>query len=167
LDLRSFSRLDEKGWKSCDLAESIRATVRFLGPLAKPRDVQVELQLAELPPVLCEPGPLNQAISNIVANAIQASPPGQTVSVRTLAAGADYIIEVADHGGGIAPEHLPKIFDPFFTTKPVGEGTGLGLSITHQVVKAHGGEIRFQTQVGAGTTVQIQIPCQPKESHHD
>lgn len=158
LDLRNFSRLDEAERKLSDLAEGIQSTLRFLGPLIQEHDVRVETELAPLPLVLCSPGPLNQAIHNIIANAIQASCPGQVVRVSTDQIQDEYCISVIDQGAGISPEHQSRVFDPFFTTKPVGSGTGLGLSIAHQVVAAHGGRIEIDSQVNQGTTVRILLP---------
>lgn len=159
LDLRNFSRLDEAERKECDLAASIAATLRFLGPLREEYGVTIATDFAPLPPLFCAPGPLNQALSNIVANAIQASQPGQTVRVSTRREDDWYVIEVTDQGSGIAPEDLGKVFDPFFTTKPVGCGTGLGLSIAHQVVTAHHGKIEIESKPGSGTTMRILLPA--------
>jgi signal transduction histidine kinase len=158
LDLRNFSRLDEAERKPCDLAEGIEATLRFLGPLLHEHGVSVTTDFANLPQVNCMPGPLNQAVSNILANAVQASVPGQTVQVSTRLEGEEYCIEVTDQGAGISPEHQNKVFDPFFTTKPVGSGTGLGLSIAHQIVAAQGGHIEIESLPGTGTTVRILLP---------
>lgn len=158
LDLRNFSRLDEAERKPCHLAEGIEATLRFLGPLLHEHGVSVTTKFANLPQLLCMPGPLNQAVSNILANAVQASVPGQTVQVSTRLEGAEYCIEVADQGAGISPEHQHKVFDPFFTTKPVGSGTGLGLSIAHQIVAAQGGHVEIESLPGKGTTVRILLP---------
>lgn len=158
LDLRNFSRLDEAERKPSDLAEGIQSTLRFLGPLMQEHDVRVETELAKLAPLMCSPGPLNQAIHNIIANAIQASRPGQMVRVSTGQVQDEYCISIIDQGAGILPEHQGRIFDPFFTTKPVGSGTGLGLSIAHQVVAAHAGRIEIDSQVNQGTTVRILIP---------
>jgi len=158
LDLRNFSRLDEAEQKFCTLSEGIESTLRFLNPLLKEHQVTVKTDLAVLPPLLCSPGHLNQAVSNILANAIQASRPGQEIRVTTRAAAGEYCIEVADNGCGIADDNLNKVFDPFFTTKPVGEGTGLGLSIAHQIVSAHTGRIEIESRLGMGTIVRILIP---------
>lgn len=163
IDLRNFSRLDEAERKPCDLAEGIESTLRFLGPLQQEYGVTVETVFADLPPVLCSPGPLNQAISNILANAIQASRPGHSVQVSTRKDGDWYSVEVTDQGAGIAAENLGRVFDPFFTTKPVGSGTGLGLSIAHQVITAHGGRIEIDSTPASGTTVRILIPSNPDE----
>ena len=167
LDLRNFSRLDEAERKYCDLAEGIESTLRFLGALLQEHVVTVETDFAPLPQLLCSPGPLNQAISNVLANAIQASQPGQTVRVSTRLDGDWYSIEVTDQGAGISAEHLTKVFDPFFTTKPVGSGTGLGLSISHQIVAAHGGRIEIDSLPGLGTTVRILLPHKQQDSTID
>jgi len=159
LDLRNFARLDEAEQKHCHLAEGIESTLLFLSPLLKEHGVIVETDFAELPQLLCAPGLLNQAISNVLTNAIQASQPGQRVRVSTHLEGDLHCVEVADKGGGIPAEHLKKVFDPFFTTKPVGSGTGLGLSISHQIVTAQGGRIEIDSLSGAGTTVRILLPC--------
>ncbi len=164
LDLRTFSRLDEGDLKPCDIAEAITSTLRFLSPLLEEHDVTLETELATLPPLVCSPGQLNQAISNVVSNAIQASRPGQTVKIGTSARNGQCLIRVVDSGEGIAPENLPRVFDPFFTTRPVGSGTGLGLHIAHQVVTAHHGEITIDSQVGRGTTMTIELPFNPTMS---
>ena len=161
LDLRSFSRLDEGDLKPCDLAEGITSTLRFLSPLLAQHQVQLETNFAPLPPLVCSPGQLNQAISNVVANAIQASRPGQTVTITTLAQDQRCLIQIADTGEGIALENLPRVFDPFFTTRTVGSGTGLGLHIAHQVITAHHGEIKIASQPGHGTTVTLEVPFSP------
>ncbi len=159
-DLRIFSRLDEAERKPCHVHEGIEAGLRFLKPLLQERGVTVETSYAELPPLLCAPGPLNQAITNIVVNAIQASHNGQSIRIA-LFGGADWItIEVTDHGDGIQVEHMDRVFDPFFTTKEVGSGTGLGLSIAHQVVASHRGRITLDSSAGSGTVVRIVLPVE-------
>ncbi len=158
LDLRTFSRLDEAELKLCDPVLGIEAAVRFLGPLLHERGVSVTTAFGSREPIPCSPGALNQAIGNLIANAVQASREGQTICVSTAREDDEYVIEVADHGSGIAPEHLARVFDPFFTTKAVGEGTGLGMSIAHQIVTAHGGRIELQSRVDEGTTVHVRLP---------
>ena len=67
-------------------------------------------------------------------------------------------ISVSDNGNGIPKNIVDKILQPFFTTKPTGEGTGLGLSLAHEIVKAHGGELKVETKEGEGTKFIIVIP---------
>jgi len=69
------------------------------------------------------------------------------------------VIAIGDTGGGIPEDIRARIFDPFFTTKEVGRGTGQGLSIARNViVKGHGGELDFTTELGKGTTFYIRLP---------
>lgn len=80
------------------------------------------------------------------------------LSIRTQANNNQVIIEVEDNGQGIPDEIKDKILQPFFTTKKGTEGTGLGLSITHDIVKAHGGELRVESKEGEGSEFIIQLP---------
>jgi signal transduction histidine kinase len=73
------------------------------------------------------------------------------------------LIEVEDNGPGIPDEIKDKILQPFFTTKKGTEGTGLGLSITHDIIKAHGGELKVETKLGEGTTFSIDL--EKKQEH--
>jgi signal transduction histidine kinase len=68
------------------------------------------------------------------------------------------IITVTDNGNGIPDKVKEKIFQPFFTTKPTGSGTGLGLSLSYDIVKAHDGEMKVESQEGVGTTFSITLP---------
>jgi signal transduction histidine kinase len=158
LDMRTFSRLDEAEFKDSDLASDIASTLRFLGPLAREHDVGLETAVDSVPPLHCSPGALNQAVSNVVANAIQASPRGERVLVSLRDEAGEVVIAVEDRGAGIPAEHLSRVFDPFFTTRAAGAGTGLGLSIAHGIVEAHGGRIEIQSEPGHGTKVSIRVP---------
>jgi signal transduction histidine kinase len=120
--------------------------------------------LAELPPVRCHIGDINQVVINIVVNAAHAiadkNPNAKgKITVSTRREGDDVVIAIADTGPGI-PEHLhERIFDPFFTTKAVGSGTGQGLAIARTiVVDRHHGTLSFETQVGVGTTFYVRLP---------
>ena len=96
---------------------------------------------------------------NLLANAIDASHEGGTVTVRSRTTTATAIvIEVIDQGTGIPRTIRDRIFDPFFTTKPPGEGTGLGLSISYGIVRDHGGRIDVQSEEGKGSTFTITLP---------
>ena len=80
------------------------------------------------------------------------------VSVSTKKSGSQVFITVHDNGNGIQQKIIDKIFHPFFTTKPPGQGTGLGLSLSYDIVKAHGGEIKVETELGTGTSFIVQLP---------
>jgi len=81
-----------------------------------------------------------------------------TVWVNTKKANGKVEISVRDNGNGIPQKVLDKIFQPFFTTKPTGQGTGLGLSMSYDIIKAHGGEIKVETEEGEGSEFIILLP---------
>jgi signal transduction histidine kinase len=111
-------------------------------------------------PVAADPDRITQALVNILANAIEASPPGSQVEARCSRSdpeGARAVRwEVTDHGVGIRPEHLEEIFDPFFTTK--AGGTGLGLAMVKKIAALHGGRVEVVSEPGRGTAVRLVIP---------
>lgn len=96
------------------------------------------------------------AVSEKKKNGIPRYEPTVIVATRLLNDKVE--IRVSDNGNGVPEQVRDKILQPFFTTKPTGQGTGLGLSLSYDIVKAHGGELRFETTEGAGTTFIILIP---------
>jgi PAS domain S-box-containing protein len=157
-DLRDFARLDESDLHEVDLNAGIESTINIIQGSAKKQQVTLHLDLQPLPPVACYPAKVNQVILNLVANAIDACPPGATVTVSTRPEGDGVEIAVADTGSGIDPAIAERIFDPFFTTKPQGKGTGLGLSISYGIVQGHGGTIDFTSTPGQGTRFRVWLP---------
>jgi signal transduction histidine kinase len=102
---------------------------------------------------------LQQIFLNLLLNARDAMPRGGWVSVTTAVDGDDVIVEVADTGVGIPPEHLARIYDPFFTTKAEGgRGVGLGLSVTYGIVQEHGGTLTCESSVNQGTRFRLVLP---------
>jgi signal transduction histidine kinase len=85
-----------------------------------------------------------------------------TVSVSTKKIGDKILINVKDNGNGIPQKILDKIFQPFFTTKPTGQGTGLGLSLSYDIIKAHGGEVKVESQLNNGADFIITLPIHLK-----
>jgi signal transduction histidine kinase len=157
-NLRLFSRLDEAEFKKVDLHESIDSTIRLLSRYYGAGPIRLVKDYGELPPVNCYAGQLNQVWTNLLVNAAQAIKDKGEVKISTRVEGASVLVTISDTGCGIEPDKLPKIFDPFFTTKPVGEGTGLGLSITYGIIEKHGGMIRAESLLGAGTKFCVSIP---------
>ncbi|TAM49518.1 MAG: HAMP domain-containing protein [Paraburkholderia sp.] len=112
-------------------------------------------------------GQLENAILNLTLNSVAAMPDGGqlTLSVRhdeplpAMTAQRSVVLSVADTGTGIAPMLLDKVIEPFFTTKPAGEGSGLGLSSVYGFVRQSGGDLRMQSTVGRGTTVELWLPA--------
>lgn len=157
-DLRDFARLDTSDMHDVNLNEGVESTVNIIKGRARKKNVSIDTQLGEIPPVTCFPAKINQVIMNLIANAIDACGEGGRVVVATRV-GADAVeVAVTDNGAGIDPAIREKIFDPFFTTKPPGEGTGLGLSISYGIVEDHHGQIRVDTETGKGSTFTMRLP---------
>ena len=157
-DLLLFSSPAAPIVEEVDVTSLVRETVMFVRMGLGTR--QVTLDAIE------EPGArfkmsgnrerLGQALSNIVLNAVQASPDGSTVTVRTMMTPFP-AIRVHNTGSYIAPERREQLFVPFYSTKPMG--TGLGLAISRQIVTAQGGRIEVESDPSAGTTFVIALPA--------
>jgi two-component system NtrC family sensor kinase len=155
--LRTFSRLDEGERKTVSLRSSVESLLTILGHRLKDR-IRVETRFGEPDFIDCYPGLLNQALMNLVANAIDAID-GQGVIVIASSSDPEWLtISVTDNGQGIPEELRHRVVDPFFTTKPVGQGTGLGLSITDSIVRKHAGTLELLPNAGGGTEARIRIP---------
>jgi two-component system sensor histidine kinase BaeS len=109
-----------------------------------------------------DPVRLRQAVGNLLANAVRYTPAGGRVSLRAYADGDDVLIEVADTGPGIAPEHLPYVFDRFWRAEKSRSrqtgGSGLGLAIVRQLAEAHGGSATVRSEPGRGATFVLRLP---------
>lgn len=148
--------------------ESVGGLVDGLLPgfteLVRERGVSLVTDLpSSLPEVQVDPIQVEQALVEIISNALDATPPGGrvTIGARSTADGdggsAGVTIEITDTGRGI-PEHvLPQVYDPFFTTRQ--EGTGLGLAIARRYVEQNGGRLTIASRPGEGTTVWVRLPA--------
>jgi len=154
--LRTFSRLDEGEFKPISVKESILALLTIVGHRLAGR-IEVVTHFGEPDTLACAAGLMNQAVMNLVVNAIDAIEGEGTLTISTGAEGGVYCIVVADTGSGIPPDVQERVFEPFFTTKAVGEGTGLGLSLAYSIVKKHGGTLTLENQA-PGTRASICIP---------
>jgi PAS domain S-box-containing protein len=166
-DLRTFSREGGEDRKRVDLREVAAPALRMVRHVLRDRARLVE-DYGPIPHVLGSEARLGQVLLNLLVNAVQAIPPGEserhTVRIRTrMAPDGRAQVEVSDTGRGIAPEVLPHIFEPFFTTKLQEEGTGLGLPICQQILQAHGGEIHVRSEPGKETVFTVLLPAAPEE----
>jgi two-component system, NtrC family, sensor kinase len=166
--LLEFSRRGGMHRESVDLHSVCRETIELLAPTARKAGVELELQGVRTP-ASCNRSEIQQVLSNLLTNAVQATPEGGRVTVTTRlemtrppeAKGPRRefaVVAVRDTGTGIPLDVLPNIFDPFFTTKEVGSGTGLGLSVSYGIVNDHGGWIGVDTRVGEGATFTVYLP---------
>ncbi len=129
---------------------------------ARDRDIAVVLECDDSLEAKINPMLLEQAVVNLLDNAIKYSDPGREVSIRTEVADDEVLIHVADHGCGIAEEHVTRIFERFYCvdrarSRKLG-GTGLGLAIVKHIVQAHHGRVTVESALGLGSTFTIHLP---------
>lgn len=154
--LLDFSRPAEARLAPVDLEEVVRASLQLVPDLE--RNVRVEVVApGGMPPALADRRLMEHVLVNLFVNALQAMPAGGELRVVLGSEPGWVLLEVADTGCGIPPEHLEKVLQPFFTTKAQGQGTGLGLAIVDRIVRQHGGRIELRSRVGEGTTVTVRV----------
>ena len=163
-DLKLFSRVtDDERRGPVDVHRVLESSLRMAHNEIRHRARLVK-SYAKVPLVLANEAKLGQVFLNLLVNAAQAIPEGQAehnqIRIGTSHSNdGKVVIEVMDSGSGIAPEHLSKIFDAFFTTKAIGVGTGLGLSICHRIVRALGGELEVESELGSGSAFRVSLPA--------
>jgi len=177
--LLQFSRRQVMQLRLLDLNEVVTDMVKMLQRIIR-EDVQLQLILHPTPLLtVADGGMIEQIILNLAVNARDAMTKGGRLSIATTeitldttaaslipnaAAGRYVCLRVADTGGGISPEILPRIFEPFFTTKEPGKGTGLGLASVFGIVQQHHGWINVENAPGHGVTFCIYLPASDDKS---
>ncbi|GGG94157.1 ATP-binding protein [Silvibacterium dinghuense] len=159
--VKKYAYADKNRAGEIDVHDSIQSTLTILAHKFRHKQLTVEKSFASGKPMLHTTGTgLNQVWTNILDNAIDASPEGGKVSIRTWQDEHFLYVGIADQGQGIPEELRDHIFEPFFTTKPVGVGTGLGLDIAHRIVLGQfHGNIHFESQRGK-TEFVVQLPLE-------
>lgn len=143
------------------LTELVRTSCDALTPVAETKGVRLHLSVADDVTAPADATRLQQALWNLVSNAIKFTPPGGTVDVRLARREDACEIVISDTGPGIAPELLPRIFEPFAKTMSGNtRGYGLGLSVASDIVRAHGGALSAVSRQSppTGTTFSIVLP---------
>jgi signal transduction histidine kinase len=162
-NLLDLSRLDsgltQIAHQRSDLAETIRRSVEANRPAASAKDVSL---LCEAPHIVVDHDPprFEQALNNIIGNAIKFSPPGGSVQVHAGTTGKHTFVAVSDHGPGIPPDEIEHIFERFYRGKEAnrsGSGSGLGLAIARAIMDAHGGTISVESAPERGTTMRLTL----------
>jgi signal transduction histidine kinase len=157
--VKKYAYEDKNKEHKLDIHDTLRSTLTILGHKFRHKQITIEKQLSPDVPVLttCGTG-ISQVWTNLLDNAIDASPEGAKITIRTWIEGKWVCVGIADQGQGIPPEHRDKVFEPFFTTKPLGIGTGLGLDIANRVVTVHyEGHIGFTSEPGK-TEFVVKLP---------
>lgn len=167
-DLLSLSRIEQESegeqmeMSLCRLHEILQATVNDSAVHAREHGIQVDMDCPEDIEVNVNPRLLEQAVTNLLDNAIKYSGKDAPVHLRGFRQNGGVTIEVADDGPGIEPEHIPRLFERFYRvdkarSRKLG-GTGLGLAIVKHIAQVHGGRIEVDSEPGKGSTFRIVIP---------
>ena len=143
--------------KLATLNDVVNQTLALLQPELDNRGITVKTKLArQLPPTPIDATQVQQALVNLVKNAMQAMTKGGALTLQTGETGEAVWLSAEDTGGGIPQEQINRIFEPFYTTKK--KGSGLGLMIVQRIVRAHNGRIELESNVGKGTTFRVWLP---------
>ncbi len=170
-DLLDYARRGKRDSLPTDLCAVASECVSLLTAMARRADVALRLEPSPAPLFsVADSGQLQQALTNLIVNAIHATPTGGSVVVALRgerrappvgpdgAVGDHCRIDVVDTGCGMDAQTLGRVFEPFFTTKGIGRGTGLGLSVARGIVRDHGGWIDVESRPGIGTGFSIYLP---------
>ncbi|MGH2459974.1 MAG: sensor histidine kinase [Chloroflexota bacterium] len=165
-DLLTLARADagesQVGREPLDLNDLTSDVVAAMEPLARARGVALGRGAAESTVVMGDQTRLTQLLLNLIDNALKYTPAGGAVTVSTRPEGKQAILQLADTGVGIPPEHLPHLFERFYRVDPARAraqgGAGLGLAIARWIVESHGGHITVASETGRGTTFTVTLP---------
>jgi signal transduction histidine kinase len=172
--LLDFARAGKPNKALVDLRNLVSSTLSLLRPIADKRRVTLQLDSSEpVPDVIADAAQLQQVVTNLVVNAVQATPESGLVQIGLRTANESprdselgvsravrpYVcIVVTDRGMGMNEQTLERIFEPFFTTKDIGEGTGLGLAVAYGIVQEHGGFITVESKLAEGSRFEVYLP---------
>ena len=171
-DLLLLARLDQQRpleLKPVDLVELVTESVQAMQAAAPGHPIALMLSPDVAPVITGDNLRLRQVVSNLLTNAVSHTPAGTAVEVSVTTAGSDAVIEVRDHGPGLAPEDAARIFERFYRadvsrTKATG-GSGLGLSIVSALTEAHGGRVELETEPGRGANFRVVLPLAENSSN--
>jgi len=154
--LLDFARPPKARLRAADVNETLDKVLFLVRQQRRASAVDIRAEMdREVPPVLADPGQLEQVFLNICLNACQAMDGKGTLRVRSYQDESRVTVEVADSGPGIPPDVQARIFQPFFTTKT--EGNGLGLAISARIVAEHGGHIGYRCPADGGTVFSVTL----------
>lgn len=147
--------------KDAGINDILTDVLKLLQTEIEKHNIDVLTDFGEIPAIKVDVRQMEQAILNIILNAIQAIKNNGKICIKTFTENDSIKIKISDNGPGILEDIKQRIFDPFFTTKPVGEGTGLGLSISAGIISEHGGSIDVESMEGNGATFTVTLPVPP------
>ena len=160
--MRNYSRRTEETHSQTQIINQLlKNTLLLVEPQLKRIGGKLELNLGhDLPFVVGNDIQLEQVFINLCNNACDAMEQSEEriLTIQSMAVGDEVLVRVRDTGTGMRPEVQERIFESFFTTKSSAKGTGLGMSISQNIVEQHKGQIRFNSELGRGTTFEIYLP---------
>ncbi len=167
-DLLALSRIEQEDdkkeiqFESVKIADVFQAAIQLCRPKAEKQNIHINLDCEKDTTALLDPALIEQAVVNLLDNAIKFSEPGSTIHVKSHHQGNEMILSVQDQGIGIAQKHLPRLFERFYRvdkarSRSMG-GTGLGLAIVKHIAQAHGGHVTVDSKLGEGSHFSIHIP---------
>lgn len=169
--LLTFAHAKNLKKRTTNILGIVNESVAMMLPMARKKQVDIVLtESTDRSIVEVDPTQIQQVFTNLLSNALHASPPKTKIEVRLETATrpaygngrkqtrGGVLCSIEDEGDGIDEENLSRIFEPFFTTKDVGEGTGLGLSIAQGIVREHGGQIQATSTKGTGSCFSVFLP---------
>jgi PAS domain S-box-containing protein len=155
-----FARRETSKREDLDLNQILHDLMEFLHRVVR-ADIHLSVEPANVPlRISADRGQIEQVITNLAVNAIDAMPERGTLSIVTGGDENAAWLKVSDTGTGIPETIRDRIFEPFFTTKEAGKGTGLGLSVVHGIIVAHGGRIDVECPAEGGTIFRFELPLQ-------
>jgi two-component system phosphate regulon sensor histidine kinase PhoR len=157
------NEMREPSRNAVGLAELVGEALTDFQVLADQAGLRLQGDLAEsLPPVLGDAEHLRRVVDNLIGNALKFTPRGGMIAVSLRSANGQVMLEVADTGIGIDPEHRERIFERFYqvngTTRRTHGGCGLGLALVKEIVERHGGRVGVESQLGQGSRFTVYLP---------
>lgn len=155
-NISSFSKPAKGIAGPVNIKDVLDSTIALLRFDKRMKNIDIHVNIPELPPAHADQNQLAQVFTNLIFNAVDAMPDGGVLTISARRVNGSVEISFKDTGVGIPEEYLNKVFDPFFTTKD--KGTGLGLSVSFSIVKSFGGDIIVESKPGEGSTFTVRLP---------
>jgi two-component system phosphate regulon sensor histidine kinase PhoR len=173
-DLLMLSRIENEGERGdiknekTRLRDIFQNAIQICRPRADEKGIRIELAVDEGLSAMVDPVLLEQAVVNLLDNAVKYSDPEKTVRIEARTVDHEIQIQVRDHGIGIEKKHLPRLFERFYRvdkarSRALG-GTGLGLAIVKHIAQAHGGHVTVESRLGEGSLFTIHLPRVPEHA---
>lgn len=158
--MQRISNLDRSEVQRVSVNELITDVVQLCGSKAEQK-AQIEMQLGEVPPMICKPHQLSAVFRNLLNNSMDALNGSGRIRIVTQTSGKNIAVEITDNGTGMDETQLKGLFDPEFRVADGRVGTGnWSMFSSRQVVREHGGDIEVESTRGAGTRVMVSFPIQ-------